>query len=192
MSAAKPEGPVVAGGRLESAQRYDRRTIGLHWLTAALLALVWGIAMVIDDFSRGPPRVAARSVHIVLGATLVAVAVARILWRLRSGRRLPPSSAGIVGTLATWTHLLLYAGLVAVLLLGLSNAWIRGDSLFGLVKIRAPQGALHALKPTVETAHRYAAHGLMVVAALHAVAALYHHFVIRDGVLGRMGAKLRS
>ena len=187
-----PEGSVAAGGRLAPAQRYDRRTIGLHWLTAALVVLLWCIAKVIDDFSRGPPRVAARSVHIVLGAILVVVMVARILWRLRSGRRLPPSNTGIIGELEKWAHLLLYAGLGAVLLLGLSNAWIRGDSLFGLVKIHAPEGALHALKPTVETAHRYAAHGLMVLAALHAVAALYHHFVIRDGVLGRMGAKPRS
>ncbi|MFM2287104.1 MAG: hypothetical protein RL684_247, partial [Pseudomonadota bacterium] len=40
--------------------------------------------------------------------------------------------------------------------------------------------------------HRYAAHALMVVAALHAMAALCHHFVIRDCVLGRMGANPRS
>jgi cytochrome b561 len=164
----------------------------LHWLTAALVVLLWCVAMVIDDFSRGPPRVAARSVHIVLGVILLVVMVARIHWRLRSGRRLPRSNTGVIGAMETCTHLLLYAGLVTVLLLGLSNAWIRGDSLFGLIKIQAPAGALHALKPSVETAHRYAAHALMVVAALHAMAALCHHFVIRDCVLGRMGANPRS
>lgn len=42
------------------AETYDRRTICLHWLTAALVAALCIIAQVIDDFQRGMPRIGAR------------------------------------------------------------------------------------------------------------------------------------
>ena len=77
---------------------YDRRTIILHWVTAALVVLLWGIAQVIDLFPKGSPRIAARSVHITLGLLLGVVLVMRILWRTRRGRRLPLLSSGPPGT----------------------------------------------------------------------------------------------
>jgi cytochrome b561 len=46
---------------------YDRRTILLHWVTAGLVGLLWSIAQVIDLFPKGPPKIAARSVHVALG-----------------------------------------------------------------------------------------------------------------------------
>jgi cytochrome b561 len=171
---------------MASTQHYDRRTVVLHWLTAAIVALLWCIGMVIDDFDRGPPRIAARSTHIVLGAILVVIVAARIAWRWRSGRRLPPANQGAMAVVEKSAHIVLYCALVALLLLGLANTWIRGDSLFGLLKIHGPEGALHDWKPAVENAHKYVAHTLIVIATLHALAALYHLLVARDGVMGRM------
>ena len=75
------------------ASRYDRLTILLHWLTAALVIILWGIAQVIDFFPRGEPRIAARSTHIVLGVVLIAVLLVRLFWRANSGRKLPPAAA---------------------------------------------------------------------------------------------------
>src|SRR5882757_10336978 len=79
---------------------YDRRTILLHWVTATLVGLLWGIAQIIDLFPKGSPRIAARSVHIVLGLLLGMVLLIRIVWRSRSGRRLPAANEGIIGHLA--------------------------------------------------------------------------------------------
>ena len=44
----------------EPTARYDRTSIVLHWTTAALILLLWGIAQVIDLFPRGTPRVMAQ------------------------------------------------------------------------------------------------------------------------------------
>lgn len=192
MNGMHPEGLERSAAPVASDLHYDRRTILLHWLTAAFVVLLWSIAMVIDDFDRGPPRVAARSVHIVLGAILLVIVANRIAWRWRFGASLPPVNAGWIGKAEKSGHVVLYGGLVALLLLGVSNAWIRGDSLFGLVKIPAPGGSLHDLKPTVEAAHKYVAHALVVLAALHAFVALYHQFVRRDGVMARMRPVPRS
>jgi cytochrome b561 len=165
---------------------YDRRTILLHWLTAALVVLLWGIAQVIDLFPKGAPRIAARSVHIVLGVLLGVILLLRILWRNRSGRRLPPASDGVMGYFARIVHIGLYVGVASVVLLGISNAWARGDSLFGLLRIPKLYPDIPQLKPAIENLHATFANALLILAGAHALAAIAHHFILRDGVLRRM------
>src|ERR1700688_1664555 len=114
---------------------YDRRTIQLHWVTAALVGLLWASAQVIDFFPKGAPKIAVRSVHIVLGVVLGVILLARIVWRNRSARRLPRANDGVLGHAARIVHWALYAGLAAVILLGFSNACARGDSIFSLFSI---------------------------------------------------------
>ncbi len=169
-----------------AAAKHDPRTIRLHWWTAALVALLWIIAQVIDDFPRGLPRVSARSTHIVLGFVLVLVVARRIAWRARQGSRLAVPGPHWMAIAARAAHHLLYAGLVVVLLLGITNAWVRGDNLFGLVAIPKLLPGHAQLRPTIESLHKVLANALVIVAALHALAALYHHFRLKDDVLRRM------
>jgi cytochrome b561 len=166
--------------------RYDRTSIMLHWATALLVILLWVIAQFIDDFPKGPARIAARSVHITLGVTLLLVLLARLIWRSGSGRRLPPAHPGWVGHLARMVHYALYALLAAVLLLGLANVWMRGDSYFGLFTVPKFDPSNKDLKETVEDLHGTFADLLLIVAGAHATAAIVQHFVRRDGVLRRM------
>ncbi len=74
-----------------AATRYDAATIAFHWSTALLVVGQWVGAQVIDWFPRGPLRVDARSMHIIGGAMLAALLLARIVWRTTQGRRLPLS-----------------------------------------------------------------------------------------------------
>jgi cytochrome b561 len=165
---------------------YDRRTIQLHWTTAILVGLLWGIAQIVDWFPKGAPKIAVRSVHIVLGVLLGAILLFRIVWRTRSGRRLRAANGGVTGYIARAVHWVLYAGLAAVIVLGISNAWVRGDSLFSLFHIPKLHSSNPQLKPTVEYLHKTFANALMILAAAHALAAIVHHFILRDGVLRRM------
>jgi cytochrome b561 len=165
---------------------YDRRTIQLHWATALLVGLLWGIAQIIDLFPRGAPKIAVRSVHIVLGVLLGVLLLMRIVWRSRSSRRLPTANDGVVGQIAGLVHWALYAGLASVVLLGITTAWARGDSIFSLLQIPKLYPANPQLKPTIEYLHKTFANALLILAGAHALAALVHHFVLRDGVLRRM------
>jgi len=166
--------------------RYDRRTIALHWLTAALVIGLWLLGQAIDWFPKGSPRSIARSTHIALGVALAWVLVRRIWWRLGGGLHLPPAGSGALDTLATLVHKLLYVLLVGTVVLGLANAWVRGDTLFMLVKIPAFDPGNTALRGTVEELHSWAANIVLIVAGLHAAAALLHHFVLKDDILRRM------
>jgi cytochrome b561 len=177
---------TVGEAALAAEVSYDPRTIQLHWATAVLMTLLWGIAQIIDLFPKGAPKISVRSVHIILGVLLGVVLLMRIVWRSRSGRRLPLANDGVAGYIARIVHWALYAGLASVIVLGISNAWARGDSIFGLFHIPKLYPANPQLKPTVEYLHKTFANALVILAAAHAPVAVVHHFVLRDGVLRRM------
>jgi cytochrome b561 len=165
---------------------YDRGTIVLHWLTAILVVTLWSVGQTIDWFPRGGPRTWARSAHILAGATLLIVLVVRIGWRTTRGRRLPAVDPTWLAALARATHAALYALLAVTLLLGLTNTLVRGDNILGLFKIPSIAPGDKILRQTIEDWHGLSANILLGVAGFHALAALFHRFVLRDRVLGRM------
>lgn len=166
--------------------RYDRRTIVLHWLTAVLVVGLWLLGQTIDWFPKGSPRAIARSAHIALGVGLALVLVRRVWWRLAAGVHLPQGGGGALDTMTALTHRLLYGLLLGTVLLGTANAWVRGDTLFMLLKIPAFDPGNTALREFVEGLHSWAATLLLIVAGLHAGAGLLHHVVLKDDVLRRM------
>ena len=180
-----PARPSVPGSSPHT-DRYDRTTVVLHWITAVLVALLFAIGQSIDLFPRGAPRIGARSLHILAGATLLAVLVARIAWRIGWGRRLPAAAPGLAHQLARSAHVVLYLLLAVTIVLGVANAWIRGDNILGLFTIPSVAPGNEALRELVEDLHGTLADLTVIVAALHAVVALVHHSWIRDDVLRRM------
>jgi len=167
--------------------KYDARTILLHWSTVGLVVTLWILGQLLDELGdEGTLRMAARSVHITLGLVLAAVFVARMAWRMSSGTRKPQPDPGLAGSAARWAHFGLYLLLATVLVLGLVLEWMRGDSMFGLFRITQFDKPIHDLSEHVMDVHGLAADVLLILAGLHALGALVHHFVLRDGVLLRM------
>jgi cytochrome b561 len=166
--------------------RHAPTTIWLHWATAGLVALLWVIGQTIDFAPSGNLRVDYRSVHIVLGIALAGVLAVRIFWRLTRGGMLPPLDTGPMLLIAQMTHLALYALMLAAVCLGVANVWVRGDSLFNLVTVPAFAPGNTALRKTVEGWHALATNAVVIVAGVHASAALFHHLVLRDSTLRRM------
>lgn len=169
-----------------SFEAYDARTILLHWLTAGLVAFQWVGAHYIDAFPRGALRVDARATHITVGVLMIVLLAVRLRWRGRGGRRLAPIGPAMLHAPARATHWLLYGLVAAVLAAGVANAWIRGDNLFGLFKIPSIAPGDQALRGLGEEVHEWLANALLIVAGLHAMAALVHHVVLKDATLRRM------
>ncbi|QBB72593.1 cytochrome b [Pseudolysobacter antarcticus] len=165
---------------------YDSKTIWLHWITAVLVVALWCLGETIDWFPRGTGRIAARSVHICLGISLGLILCYRLYWRIFAGRRLPLATSGLIQALSTLVLVALYATLFGTVVLGVANAWIRGDTLFNLFTIPAFDPGNKALREQVEDLHGLFANGLLILAGFHAAAALVHHFLLRDNVLQRM------
>ena len=135
MSPDTTEKTELATAAIAKPARYDGASILLHWITAALVVILWTLGQTIDWFPKGAPKIDARSVHIVLGATLGMVLLVRMGWRASAGRSLPLADSGWMGVLARAVHYGLYVLLAATVVLGIFNAWQRGDVLFNVYTI---------------------------------------------------------
>jgi cytochrome b561 len=167
-------------------ERYDATTIFFHWLTVVMVAALWLGGQTIDWFPRGPLRVDARSVHITLGLSLSLVVIGRIVWRVSWGRDLPQAGAGPLAMAAIAMHRGLYALLTAMMLVGMLLVWTRGASIFNQFSIPASAPGNRALAHQVQEIHGDIGWVILAMAGLHTLGSLYHHYVLRDGVLGRM------
>lgn len=168
--------------------RYDRVTITFHWLTAALVILLFGSAWTWDHVPRNWQwHQPLEAFHVSMGILFAAVLAGRLLWRWFSGRRLA-SEAGLSGLAARSVHLALYLLLVLQAMLGFSLRWLQGQAFtfFNLFGIPDPFTPDRALAHEVQGLHNWVGWAIVIIAAGHAVAALIHHFVLRDRVLARM------
>jgi cytochrome b561 len=175
----------IAAG--DDGTSYDGVTIALHWATALLVVVQFALAETWDWFAK-PTQSSMQSLHVSFGVLLTAVIVARLVWRLIPGHQLSSLETGWVRTASKGTHYLLYTLLAAVIALGFAVRWAQGHpvSFFGL-DIPGPYGRQDsAVRHQLLDLHNYVAWAIVIIATLHALAALYHHYVLKDRVLVRM------
>jgi cytochrome b561 len=189
MDTMTPQG-VTTATRIAAGDdrtQYDPVARTLHWLTAVLVLLQFGLSQIWGFLPR-PERHLLIVAHMSFGILLSVVIVTRITWRLMPGHQAPASKSGWVELAAKAVHYLLYGLLAAEAVLGFVWRWSEGQemSFFGL--LISPPFARFS-KPAhgvVEDLHTWLGWGIIIVAAGHALAALYHHFVLHDDVLRRM------
>jgi cytochrome b561 len=146
---------------LSSRYRYGAIAQGFHWLTATL---------VMAAYFMGP------------GVLL------RVLWRLIDRVPEDPPMAPWMKYSSKFVHLVLYGLLIATPVTTIVGAWLEGHPLtllaFGNIGPMLSQS--HEIGQSVASIHPILGDAILWVAGLHAAAALYHHFFLRDRVLGSM------
>jgi cytochrome b561 len=84
-------------------------------------------------------------------------------------------------------HLILYALMFVIPILGIVTFIYHGRVFnFGVFEIDPGVKKNKAIFGPTEDIHGYLAYALFTVAGLHALAALWHRYVLHDGVLARM------
>lgn len=171
--------------------RFGWMSVALHWLIAIVTTglFVLGLYMVglgyMDRWYHTAPYI-----HQGIGMLLLAAIVWRSAWALVNPKPAPAAP------MAPWerrgaalTHGALYALLLAVPLTGylILTADGRGVDVFGWFSVPALVGHLsHHAALIAGKAHLYLAVALIAIAAMHAAAAVKHHFWNRDATLARM------
>ncbi len=162
----------------------------LHWLIALLIVGVYLLTFGEDFYERGNPmRATIWWLHISFGLLLLGLVLARIGLRFTRGTpALPVEMTPIERGASQAVHLGLYLLMLGIPLVGVVLTWLRGDTLsfFGLFTIPSPVEADRTLGRSVKEIHELGANLILALAAVHAAAALWHHFVRRDNVLTRM------
>ncbi len=172
------------------ASRYSAPAQIFHWLTVLFVAAAWTLGVLGDDLPKGSIRHMGEFAHIMLGELVVLLLVLRIVWRFVTPAPPPiPTRFGVAGELATrLVHFAIYALLFAVPVVGLVTLFHGGEplSIFGIVDIPSPWAKNRELKHYSKEIHEFLAHTLVILAGLHAAAALAHHYLLKDRTLKRM------
>lgn len=148
---------------------YSGLQIALHWGIAILIPLAWlssgGANEALDAIEKGAAAPGFVP-HVAFGLSILALVVVRLAVRLKRGVPAAPGSPGSLQVRAAdWGHRLIYLLMIAVPMGGMS-IWFGGMD----------NGAIHGLFANV----------LMVVVLGHALVAIYHHAVLKDGLIRRM------
>lgn len=171
------------------AAHYTRPAILLHWLMLVLLAAVYACIELRELWPKGSdPRETIKSLHFMLGLSVLLLAVLRL--GVRFSRPIPaivPAPPRWQLRLAGLLHVALYA-----LMLGMPiGGWLilsaegKPVPFFGLTlpPLVAPNEDLaHQIEEIHET---FGTVGYWLIGA-HTLAALVHHYLLRDNTLVRM------
>jgi len=172
-----------------SRTRYGTLAQGLHWVTALLVFAAYSFAPEgSEDEVYSPARDFDRQLHETLGLCVFALVLLRLLWRLVDERPRPPPVARWMNVAATVMQRLLYVLLVAVPLTAIAGAWLEGHPLTLLagVEMQPLVAKSHAAGAIVANVHTRLGDAVLWLACAHALAGLYHHYVLKDGVLDAM------
>jgi cytochrome b561 len=175
---------VLAG---DDGTSYDKVAIALHWATAILVVVQMALAQMWDLWDRPTHRFMAIS-HMSLGVVLTAIIAWRIAWRLIPGHQVPAANVGLARIAAKGVHYVLYALLAAEAVLGFVLRWSEGKPMnfFGLLIPGPFEKWSREAHHQVGEIHEWNGWAIIAIAFVHALAALYHHYVLKDRVLLRM------
>lgn len=170
-------------------KRYGLVSQLFHWLIVGLILFQYTWAWRIENVEGFRARLELVTQHKTIGMLVLGLAVLRLVWRLFN--RPPP----VPTTMARWEiraaqvgHGLLYGLIFALPLSGwvYSSAAGLGDFWWGPVSFPSLVESSELLEDRFHIVHRVLGYSLAVVAAIHVIAALRHHFVLKDSVLKRM------
>lgn len=170
-----------------------RKLVILHWLTVLCLTIAVAFILTRDEVDGRAARLWLLEGHRHFGLFVLMLFFARIGFRLRCGKLPDEGNPGwFMRAAAGSTHMALYALLLVQPLLGwsLSNAEGKPVHLIG-VTLPALVGADEDLADSLHVWHQDVAWLLLALVTLHVAAALFHHFVLRDGVLRMMLTRRR-
>ncbi len=178
----------------ESVPTYGRAARALHWLTAVMLVLLFGLGLSMTRWFEEDEELKLRvySWHEWTGLTVFGITAFRLWWRL--GHPAPPIDLPRLERIGSR---LVHATLYVILIVQPVTGWLMNSAFgftmvyLGLVPLPNLVSVDRPLALFLQRVHFTLAMLLLGLAVAHAVAVLYHHIVQRDAVLRRMLPGLR-
>jgi len=174
---------------IEGEADYTGTAKVFHWTVVVLLIVQYAVAWTMPEIHRGTVPETLINLHLSIGVLIILVMALRLIWRLTHPAPPPPTNLPAWQLLSSRvTHGALYLLLFLTPVLGWMNASARGwqVTLFGLFHLPALVAEGSQLGRSSGDIHVWMTWGILVLAGLHVLGALYHRFVLRDAVLMRM------
>ena len=160
----------------------------IHWLTALMVLVTFILGPEDLDEMPHPELDTGLQLHETLGILVFLLTVLRLLWAFIERRPTPVPAPRWMHVSSKAVQGILYLLLLAVPVTATLGTWLEGDalSLIGGHLLASPLDAAEAWGDALLDIHPLLADALLWLAGLHAAAALFHHYVLKDAVLRSM------
>ncbi len=168
--------------------RYHPALVALHWFLAIFIVLALALGMFVLKAipNASPQKLEALRAHMIGGGVILTLMLARFAVRALSAKPEPATTGNrALDRIAKISHLAFYALVAGMIATGLATALLADLPSIVFGGSGAPLPASFTVFPT-RVIHGVIAKAFVGLIAVHATAALYHHFVLRDGLLRRM------
>lgn len=167
--------------------RYTGAAQALHWIIALTIFGMFTLGLLFDSIPRNT-RQWWINLHTVTGLFLFALVLFRLFWRIgHKPPALPEGSSDFVRISSSAAHHTMYLLMIAIPVSGMiAYIWHAKAFDFGLFKLDFAVANNKPVYDPAEQFHKYMGFVLMGLVALHILAALWHHFLKKDGLLLRM------
>lgn len=172
-----------------SPSQYGLGSIALHWIMALVIIGMYPLGLYIDslDYYDAAYKTVPHW-HKSIGMILLGLLVVRLLWRVITPHPQPLPQSPLMHLATKAVHLLIYLLLLVALISGymISTADGRGIAVFNWFEVPALPALIEQQEDIAGLIHYWVTTALIVLAGIHALAALKHHFINKDHTLTRM------
>ncbi|WP_299847011.1 cytochrome b/b6 domain-containing protein [uncultured Roseovarius sp.] len=169
-----------------TSEKYGTVAVTIHWLSAVLILAQLGSGFRAASMVDSAAKEAILTFHAPLGIVILVLTIARLLWWKFADRKPDPVAgdpAWQTGA-AKAVHVLFYIVIIGMVAsgIGMMVASGAGEILSGAVDAPLPDFS----KVLPRAPHGLGARLMVGLLVFHAGAALYHHFIKKDGLIWRM------
>ncbi|KWU48112.1 cytochrome b [Pseudomonas palleroniana] len=172
-----------------SDTRYSTMSIALHWVMVVLLAVVYACIEFRDVFPKGSGgRALIVEMHFMFGLTIFVLVWLRLFARaLGVAPKIVPTPPPWQAALATLMHVALYVFMIGTPILGWLIVSAQGHSvMFYGIELPPLIGENKDLAKQIKEWHELSGTVGYWLIGLHALAGIYHHYIVRDNTALRM------
>ena len=169
-------------------KRYHPLAIFFHWLVFILVALALFTIELKGQFPKGSePRELCKTIHSLIGQIIFIAMVLRLIARMYFGTPATLDTNNTIATLAKAMHWILYAILLTLPVMGIVFLQAGGKEVhfFNWIwpQLIEPD---QTIKQVFKEMHEWLGTSLYFLIGIHALAALWKHYILKDGTLLRM------
>ncbi|MDY4378369.1 cytochrome b [Pectobacterium brasiliense] len=168
---------------------YATSQIIFHWLVFIMIVITYA-AMELKGFTpkNSPERATMALTHYTAGFFVLFIMLIRVLLKVRHG------DPAIVPPLPRWQHIaakithgVLYLMFILLPLFGMASLYY-GQVEWSFLGIKMPVADVlnKDIQHNLKALHELIANAGYFIIGLHAAAALFHHYIVRDNTLDRM------
>ena len=169
-----------------TSSKYGTVAVSIHWLSALLILVQLGSGFRAASATDSAAKETVLALHAPLGMLILVLMLARILWWLLADKKPAPVAGDPAwqAMSAKAVHILFYIVVIGMATSGIGMMVASGAGQILSGAVEGPLPDFSQFLPRIP--HGLGARLMLVLLALHVGAALYHHFVKRDGLLWRM------